>query len=116
MLPGDIGIGDLGADNMERIVKRLHKALVKYYTEHLGHTLPETPPSLTAIAKDQNVEETVNLLKIVIAAAVQSEDKQRYIQGIQTMREEAQEVIMNVIREVSLGKWEGKGEGKRRLC
>ena len=44
-------------------VKRLHKALVKYYTEVLDHRLPASPPSLTAIAKDQNVEETIKVRK-----------------------------------------------------
>lgn len=76
---------------------------MKYYTEHLDHRLPETPPSLTAIAKDQNIEETINLLKIVVTAAVQSERKQHYIEGIQKMSQEAQEVIMRVLSEVS---WE----------
>lgn len=51
-----------GAKGM--IVKRLHKALVKYYTEVLEHRLPASPPSLTSIAKDQNVEETIKVREI----------------------------------------------------
>lgn len=54
----------------------------------------------------------MNLLKIVIAAAVQSENKERYIQGIQKMSQEAQEVIMRVLSEVGLICSGGEGLGK----
>lgn len=96
------GLGWVLTEQLGGPVKRLHKALVKYYTEHLDLRLPQVPPSLTLIAKSQNVDETVSLLQIVLAAAVQSERKERYIQGIQTMSREAQEVIMKLLEDVSL--------------
>ena len=39
----------------------MHKDLVRYYTENLGHRLPSNPPNLTAIAKDGNVEDVVKV-------------------------------------------------------
>ncbi|TGZ83789.1 hypothetical protein EX30DRAFT_91628 [Ascodesmis nigricans] len=87
------------ATNFGRL-KRLHKALVKYYTEVLEHRLPASPPSLTSIAKDQNVEETIKLLKIVVAAAAHSGRKEHYIAGMQKLSAPAQTEIMKVLSEM----------------
>lgn len=45
-------------------VKRLHKDLARFYTETLGHRLPNGPPNLTAIAKDGNVDETIKVREL----------------------------------------------------
>lgn len=81
-------------------LKRLHKDLTRYYTETLGHRLPSAAPNLTMIAKDGNVEESIKLVKIIVAAAVQSDRREDYIKYIQDLSPNSQTELMGVINQM----------------
>ncbi|KAH0612235.1 uncharacterized protein H6S33_010287 [Morchella sextelata] len=81
-------------------LKKLHKELTRYYTEALGHRLPSAAPNLTMIAKDSNVEESIKLVKIIVAAAVQSDRREDYIKYIQDLSPISQTELMGVINQM----------------
>lgn len=81
-------------------LKRIHKDLTRYYTDNLGHRLPSTPPNLTLIAKDGAQDETIKLVKILVAAAVQSERREEYITRIQGLNQKSQTELMLVINQM----------------
>ncbi|KAF8245809.1 hypothetical protein K440DRAFT_603277 [Wilcoxina mikolae CBS 423.85] len=83
-------------------LRKLHRDLTKYYTEILGHRLPDQGPNLTAIAKDGNVEEAIKLAKIVVATAVLSDRKEDYIAMIQGLSPSSQTEMMNILNEMIL--------------
>ncbi|KAL7275336.1 hypothetical protein RUND412_001738 [Rhizina undulata] len=74
--------------------------LTRYYTEILGHRLPRSAPNLTLIAKDGNVEESIKLVKIIVAAAVQSDRREEYIKYIQELSPSSQTELMGVINQM----------------
>ncbi|KAI5800357.1 HOOK protein-domain-containing protein [Peziza echinospora] len=81
-------------------LKRIHKDLTRYYTDSLGHRLPSTPPNLTLIAKDSARDDTIRLVKIIVAAAVQSERREEYIRRIQGLSPRSQTELMLVINQM----------------
>ncbi|KAF8468403.1 hypothetical protein BDZ91DRAFT_109336 [Kalaharituber pfeilii] len=81
-------------------LKRIHKDLTRYYTDTLGHRLPSTPPNLTLIAKDGAQDETIKLVRIIVAAAVQSERRETYIRRIQGLSSRSQTELMMVINQM----------------
>jgi protein HOOK3 len=82
-------------------LKKIHKMLTRYYDEVLNlSTANLTSPNLNAIAKENNIDELINLCKLIVTAAVQCERRQTYIVEIQRLEPEVQQVLMLSIEEV----------------
>lgn len=82
-------------------LKKLYKLVSRYYEEVLGLDFHKTPDvNLNAIAKDSDVRETLKLCKLVLCIAVLCSDNERYIQKIQSMPQESQQILMIFIDEI----------------
>ncbi|KAI9002670.1 HOOK protein-domain-containing protein [Gaertneriomyces semiglobifer] len=81
--------------------KRLHKLLVSFYAQVLGQDPGHLrPPNLTAIARDSDPHEILYFGQLVLAAAVQCTDNQKYVVKIQSLDQEAQHALMLAIENV----------------
>ncbi|EPS38951.1 hypothetical protein H072_7283 [Dactylellina haptotyla CBS 200.50] len=84
-------------------LKKIHKALVHYYTSTLGSHAPSSSkyaPDLLAIAREVNKRELVKLIKLVVIVAVQSERREHYITKIQELSSTSQTELMLVINQM----------------
>ncbi|KAF3912833.1 hypothetical protein AA313_de0202742 [Arthrobotrys entomopaga] len=84
-------------------LKKIHKALVHYYTSNLGLRAPSSSkyaPELLSIAREGSKRELVKLIKLVVIVAVQSERRQHYITKIQELSSTSQTELMLVINQV----------------
>jgi hypothetical protein len=78
-------------------LSRLLKLIISYFEESIGQTLSELP-NLTAIARDSDTDELLLFLQLIVAVAVQSTNKERFIKDIQELPPNVQEDIMMAIQ------------------
>ncbi|KXS22155.1 hypothetical protein M427DRAFT_50514 [Gonapodya prolifera JEL478] len=82
-------------------LKRLSQLINGYFEEVLGLSVQLLEqPNLNAVARDGDTQEILKLAALVVAAAVQCEDNQRYIQLIQSLDQTSQHALMVVIENV----------------
>ncbi|KAF3926692.1 hypothetical protein ABW21_db0203513 [Orbilia brochopaga] len=84
-------------------LKKIHKAVVHYYTSTLGLRAPTSSkyaPDLLAIAREGSHRELVKLVKLVVIVAVQSERREQYITKIQKLSSTSQTELMLVINQM----------------
>ncbi|KAI9209772.1 HOOK protein-domain-containing protein [Polychytrium aggregatum] len=94
-------------------LKKLHKLLLGYYEQILGQiTTGLAAPNVTAIARDADVSETLKLVQLVLALAVQCENNQKYIARIQMLDQESQHILMLCI-ETAMEKLRNGSSGFR---
>ncbi|KAK6514111.1 hypothetical protein TWF506_008535 [Arthrobotrys conoides] len=84
-------------------LKKIHKALVHYYTSNLQRRAPTSSkyaPDLLAIAREGSQRELIKLIKLVVFVAVESERREHYITQIQKLSSTSQNEFMLVIAQM----------------
>ncbi|KAI8979453.1 hypothetical protein BDF20DRAFT_819150, partial [Mycotypha africana] len=79
-------------------LKKLYKLISRYYEENLDWTFSRLPEvNLTAIAKDSNPREILQLCKYILIIAVFSANASEYINRITKLNKISQQHLMNFI-------------------
>jgi len=78
-------------------LKKLIKNLETYFHEDLGRTADFDSVDLTLIAKDCNNAQIMNLVGLVVGAAIQCEHKAHFIQKILELPHESQAILKKLI-------------------
>ncbi|KAI9730519.1 MAG: hypothetical protein M1834_005760 [Cirrosporium novae-zelandiae] len=81
-------------------MKHVQKALSTYVRDKCNLPLPEDVADINAIATDGSVEEMIKLVKLVVAAAINSPNTNHYIEEMIKLSESSQVAIKEVIEEV----------------
>ncbi|KAK6339468.1 hypothetical protein TWF718_008881 [Orbilia javanica] len=84
-------------------LKKIHKAVVHYYTSILQRRAPTSPkyaPDLLAIAREKSQKELIKLIKLVVFVAIESERREHYITQIQKLSSTSQNEFMLVIDQM----------------
>ncbi|KAK6352651.1 hypothetical protein TWF730_009467 [Orbilia blumenaviensis] len=84
-------------------LKKIHKALVHYYTSSLQRRAPTSSkyaPDLLAIAREGSQRELIKLIKLVVIVAIESERREHYITQIQKLSSTSQNEFMLVIDQM----------------
>ncbi|KAK6523919.1 hypothetical protein TWF281_001883 [Arthrobotrys megalospora] len=84
-------------------LKKIHKALVHYYTSNLQRRAPTSSkyaPDLLAIAREGSQREIVKLVKLVVIVAIESERREYCITKIQKLSSTSQTEFMLVIDQM----------------
>ncbi|RVD81754.1 uncharacterized protein DFL_009603 [Arthrobotrys flagrans] len=84
-------------------LKKIHKALVHYYTSNLQRRAPTSSkyaPDLLAIAREGSQRELIKLIKLVVIVAIESERREHYITQIQKLSSTSQNEFMLVIDQM----------------
>ena len=77
--------------------------MMQYFTDVLQQPTGKLEvPDLSAIAKDFSTKDTVTLCKLVLATAVQSEQKKDVIERIQKLSDQDQHHLMRAIEQVCM--------------
>jgi len=82
----------------------LWKLIISYYEDHLGISsaaLLLDAPNLTAATRDGDEKELIKLVQVIIALAVQSDDREKFIQKIRALETSSQHRLMVAIEQVS---------------
>lgn len=83
-------------------LKKLHLLLTRYYEENLGYTNIKNleAPNFNAIAKENNLVETMKLYSLIVTLAVTYKDKAGQITKIQHLSPKSQQGLMLTIEGV----------------
>jgi protein HOOK3 len=82
-------------------LKKLHLLLTRYYEDILGlSTKNIDTPNLNAIAKDDDLDETMKLCSLIVTLAVTYNNKAEYIEKIQSLNPVSQQGLMLSIEGV----------------
>jgi len=97
---GDSGNNNwaLSLSNLRRVVR----ALESYYRDELRKDVSSLTPAidLEAIAKSRDQDEILNLMELVVGAAVMCDDKAKFIKKIFSLEPVAQNVLKQMIEQV----------------
>ncbi|KAI8909710.1 hypothetical protein EDD86DRAFT_181974, partial [Gorgonomyces haynaldii] len=80
-------------------LKRIYKLVEHYFEEILGLVLKDEQPNLTFICRDDNEEELLMFVNMIICIAVQCESNHMFIEKTQTLSEEDQQRLMEMIEQ-----------------
>eukprot|EP01113_Clastostelium_recurvatum_P031446 TRINITY_DN3926_c0_g1_i2.p1 TRINITY_DN3926_c0_g1~~TRINITY_DN3926_c0_g1_i2.p1 ORF type:complete len:713 (-),score=243.35 TRINITY_DN3926_c0_g1_i2:201-2339(-) len=80
-------------------IKKLASNLDDFYVQYMG-LHDEAIVNDTAIAKDEDEQEIMRLIKLILGVVVECEDKVTYIQNIMSLDETNQIELMNIIKEI----------------
>lgn len=98
-------------------LKHIHKHLttyIRYRNKDQGNQLPpglDPLPNLEAIAEKNSAKETNKLLKLLLIAAISSPNNASYIETLQTLSTDTQEVLRQIIVEARDGQYEPTDAG-----
>lgn len=82
-------------------LKKILKAVVEFLNEGIEDRISvQFLPNLQEIAEHENEESTFRLLQLILACAVNCDNKQTYIQTIMGMEETVQQAIMEAIQQL----------------
>ncbi|CAG8544721.1 12583_t:CDS:10, partial [Rhizophagus irregularis] len=97
-------------------LKKLHLLLTRYYEENLGYTNIKNleAPNFNAIAKENNLVETMKLYSLIVTLAVTYKDKAGQITKIQHLSPKSQQGLMLTIEGVMNKLGEPISEGPPR--
>ncbi|KPI35761.1 uncharacterized protein AB675_1277 [Cyphellophora attinorum] len=84
-------------------LKHINDALTMFLAEDCGQRLPLSSgaPDLKAIAQHASLHDTVALLKLVVVAAINCNDRIEYLTQMQDLNATTQEVLMRTAQEAS---------------
>ncbi|CAH8593314.1 unnamed protein product [Schistosoma curassoni] len=82
-------------------LKKILKAVIEFLNEGIEDRISvQCLPNLQEIAEHENEESTFRLLQLILACAVNCDNKQTYIQTIMGMEETVQQAIMEAIQQL----------------
>ncbi|XP_018646264.1 hook homolog, putative [Schistosoma mansoni] len=82
-------------------LKKILKAVIEFLNEGIEDRISiQFLPNLQEIAEHENEESTFRLLQLILACAVNCDNKQTYIQTIMGMEETVQQAIMEAIQQL----------------
>ncbi|CAH8529906.1 unnamed protein product [Schistosoma turkestanicum] len=82
-------------------LKKILKAVVEFLNERIEDRISvQFLPNLQEIAEHENEEDTFRLLQLILACAVNCDNKQTYIQTIMGMEETVQQALMEAIQQL----------------
>ena len=86
-------------------LRHVHQSLVAFLEHSCGKSLPAShhPPNLRSIAESGSEHEIVKLLKILLLAAISCDQRNVYIEDIQTIQAGTLAVLVPIIQDISQG-------------
>ncbi|CAO3592643.1 unnamed protein product [Absidia cylindrospora] len=83
-------------------LKKMYHMVSRYYEEVLGIPFDKMPKvSLTAIAKDSNIQEIFKLCQLVLFITVERENNAMVVERLQRLSEQSQRVVMDFIEQIN---------------
>ncbi|CAO3592644.1 unnamed protein product [Absidia cylindrospora] len=80
----------------------MYHMVSRYYEEVLGIPFDKMPKvSLTAIAKDSNIQEIFKLCQLVLFITVERENNAMVVERLQRLSEQSQRVVMDFIEQIN---------------